>query len=71
MRSEKQIVEQTNELARQLYELRGFIAPKGFKFYEATRSREIEAWKGACIAQELLTETDVENALAELDIEGC
>ncbi len=38
MRTDKQVVEQTNELARQLYELRGYHVRQGYRFDKATLS---------------------------------
>jgi hypothetical protein len=66
-RTDQQIVDQTNALARELYRLRGYTVPRGYRFDKATHPHEREAWRGACIAQELLTETEVENALIELE----
>lgn len=66
MRSDKEIVDETNELARQLYCLRGYMAPFGYRFDQATHPHEVEAWKGACVAQVRLTNTDPEDALDNL-----
>jgi hypothetical protein len=66
-RTDQQIVDQTNALARELYRLRGYTVEEGYRFDKATHPHEREAWRGACIAQELLTETEVENALMELE----
>lgn len=69
MRSDKEIVDQTNELARLLYAIRGYESEKGYRFDAATHPHEVEAWEGACAAQLLLTGTDPDNALANLDDE--
>lgn len=66
-RSAQMIVDQTNELARELYRIRGYEAPKGYRFDQATHPHEIEAWRGACEAQEMLTSTDPQDALDELE----
>ena len=68
-RTEQEIVNQTNELARELYRLRGYVRPRGYRFDKATHPQEVEAWNGACEAQLLLTQTDVDDALQELDEE--
>ncbi|MBR8189046.1 hypothetical protein KDW82_08240 [Burkholderia vietnamiensis] len=67
MRTEKDVIDQTNALARKLYAIRGYEAPEGYRFDRATHPHEVEAWQGACAAQILLTETDPEDALANLD----
>lgn len=67
MRSEQQIINQTNELARDLYALRGYNVEKGYRFDQATHPHEVEAWQGACAAQLLLTDTDPMEALVELE----
>lgn len=65
-RTDREIVDQTNALARALYRLRGYTVPEGYRFDQAKHPHEQECWAGACIAQDLLTDTDVNNALAEL-----
>jgi hypothetical protein len=65
-RTDQQIVDQTNELARQLYALRGYTVREGYRFDEATHPHEVEAWQGACAAQLLLTDTDPNEALDNL-----
>lgn len=67
MRSEQQIIDQTNELARQLYALRGYNVPEGYRFDQATHAHEVEAWEGACVAQRMLTDTDPVDALANIE----
>lgn len=67
MRTDKQVVDQTNELARKLYSLRGYEVREGYRFDLATHPHEVEAWEGACAAQLMLTDTDPADALANLD----
>jgi hypothetical protein len=69
MRTAQEIINQTNELARELYRLRGYVRPRGYRFDKATHPHEVQAWQGACEAQRLLTLTDVDDALQELDEE--
>ena len=66
-RTDQQIVDQTNEFASRLYLLRGYTARKGYRFDKATHPHEVEAWRGACEAQSLLTGTDPSDALDNLD----
>ncbi len=68
-RTDQEIVEQTNELARELYRIRGYIRPRGYRFDRATHPHEVEAWNGACEAQRMLTLTDPDEALMELEEE--
>ena len=65
-RTDQEILDQTNVLARQLYGLRGYDAPVGYRFDQATHPHEVQAWLGACAAQRLLTQTDPEDALDNL-----
>ena len=67
MRTEQQIVDQTNALARKLYSLRGLTSPEGFRFDRAIHPYAAEAWNGACEAQLLLTDTDPADALLEIE----
>ncbi|EIQ01110.1 hypothetical protein OpiT1DRAFT_05678 [Opitutaceae bacterium TAV1] len=67
MRTDQQIVDQTNELARRLYALRGYTV-KGinYRFDRAIHPHEVEAWQGACEAQRVLTDTDPQDSLDNL-----
>lgn len=42
-RTDQQIVDQTNELARQLYALRGYTVRESYRFDKATHPHEVEA----------------------------
>jgi hypothetical protein len=66
MRTDQEIVDQTNELARRLYAIRGYEVKEFYRFDKATHPQEIEAWQGACEAQKMLTDTDPEDALGNL-----
>ena len=67
MRTSQEIVDQTNELARRLAERQGYaFASRHEKLYESPNPRARLYWGMACVAQEELTDTDAENALAEL-----
>ncbi|AGC36164.1 hypothetical protein B7L88_gp124 [Rhizobium phage RHEph10] len=66
MRTDEQIVMETNDLARlMLGELvgTGYVAPDGHKFWEAADPRSQKAWAAAVKAMELITKTEVEDAL--------
>lgn len=69
VRSAKQIVDQTEELAAEL--ARTFygreVAVDGFKFHLSADPRAQVCWRMACDAQQRLTNTDPEDALSELD----
>lgn len=67
MRTEQEVIDQTNALAGKLYAIRGYVAPEGYRFDRATHPHEVEAWQGACVAQNMLTHTDPEDALANLE----
>ena len=66
-RTDKEILDQTNVLANKIYMLLGYQARKGYEFHKATHPQEIMCWDMACEAQMLLTETDIENVLANLE----
>jgi len=69
-RSEQEIVDQTNALARELYAIRGYVVPEGYRFDRATHPHEQQAWRGACAAQMMLTATDPNDALSNLGEEA-
>lgn len=73
MRTNQEILQQTNELARVFYRLLGYVVPEGHRFDQGrgtAHPQERLCWQMACEAQLLLTETDVEDAIADLDEEG-
>ncbi|MCO5066879.1 MAG: hypothetical protein M9924_21155 [Rhizobiaceae bacterium] len=69
MRTDEEIVNQTNMLARLClrYLGTGYEVPLDHKFYEAADPRSNAAWKQACEIQKLLTNTDPNDALTNLD----
>lgn len=69
MRTDQQIIDQTNDLARTLYRLRGYQVPEGYRFDKATHPDERGAWLGAVAAQMFLTDTDPVAILAEMEEE--
>lgn len=70
MRTDREIVEQTNELARQLYRLRGYEVAEGYRFDRAFHPHAREAWAAACAAQVMLTDTDPNDAIQGEEEEG-
>lgn len=70
-RTDAQIVAQTEELARLLMlEVYSREAPEYMLFRNADDPRGRHCWRLACKAQEVLTATDPENAVAEVDGEA-
>lgn len=69
MRTAREIVDQTIKIASIIYASRGYVSPDGFKFWESKHPHELQAWDAACKIQELMTDTDPEDALAELEDE--
>lgn len=66
-RTDKQIVLDANELAREFYRLFGFQSPELFRFDQAKGPREQLMWKLACAAYEMIDHTDVTDALNNLE----
>lgn len=64
-RTNKQIIDQTNALARECYRSMGYAVRKGYRFDRATHPQELGLWEQACIAQRILTGTDPNDCLAE------
>lgn len=66
-RTNRAIVDQTNALARELASFDGYAYQEGYRFDQVERGRAVGYWERACAAQELLTGTDVQNALAGIE----
>lgn len=69
-RTAQEIVDQTNTIAAIIYLGMGYQSPKGFEFHTYTINRhphETNCWDSACKIQELLTDTDPNDALDELE----
>ena len=67
IRTDQEIVDQTNDLARQFALQMEYDMPEGYKFYESKHPRAICFWRMACKAQEWLTDTDPMDALSALE----
>ena len=70
VRSSREIVEQTNELARRFYRMMGYVVKDGYCFHEATHPQEVLCWKMAAEAMEFLTSTELSDALYDLEETG-
>lgn len=68
-RSDQTIIDQTNALAHQFLKAMGFETNKSALLYDCYHMRGRVAWDMAAMAQEYLTDTDVENAAAALELE--
>ena len=68
MRSNKEIVEQTNNLALKMLSVMGFIPEKEgeAKVYLSDHNQAKRAWALACLSQDVITETDANEALDEM-----
>lgn len=68
-RTSQEIVDQTILLAGMFYKAHGYIHRDGFRYWESPHPQERLMWKMACTAQIELTNTDPDEALAELEDE--
>lgn len=66
-RTDAQIVAQTEELAAELDRWRWGGVFEGITYRNNNATRARHCWEMACKAQEILTNTDPENAVAEVD----
>lgn len=68
-RTSRQILDQTNELARRFYAIhdRGGTVEKGYRFDLSEHPQEEQCWRMADEAQLFLTETDLGDVLSDLD----
>lgn len=70
MRSNQEIIDQTNEVARIILASRGYITEQGTAFHTEEAQKDIRmasSWQAACKISELLTETDPQEAVDELE----
>lgn len=68
-KSDRQIIDEANELAREFHRQNGYEVPDGFKFYESNHPRPTQAWNAAVIAYEHLTGTDLTDVLCGINDE--
>ena len=62
-RTDLQVVMDCNELAREFYQLHGYVVPEGYRFDQASHPQEQLMWRLASLATVALTDTDPEDAL--------
>ena len=65
-KTDEEIVAAGLQLAREFYKAHGYEVPEGYKFYDARHPQEQGMWNLAVIAFELLTGTDLNDALANI-----
>lgn len=66
-RTSKEIVDQTEELARKIAEIMGYKIVRTGRMIFSRNPRVQMCWQMACAAQEILTYTDPEDAFSDLD----
>lgn len=66
-RTNRQIVEDCNSLARLFYSAHGYQVPEGYRFDRASHPQELGMWNLAVLAFDYLQDTDVEDALMQLE----
>lgn len=67
MRTNKQIVEECNDLANTFARMHGHIDRPEFKYYKATHPQEALFWEMALAAYDHIEGTDVDGALEEME----
>lgn len=68
-RSDADIVRDANELARQFYMMMGYLQKEGYRFDKATHPHERMCWQMSCMAFDILTATDPDEAVANTEDE--
>ena len=63
-KTDAEIIQEANEIAREFHRQNGFVVPDGFTFYDSDNPRAIKAWNFAVIAYEFLTGTDLTDVLS-------
>lgn len=67
LRTDQEIVDQTKQLASDFYKMMGYEQAPDYNWRDASHPQERLCWAMACHAQDLLTETDAEEALNECE----
>jgi len=65
--TDDEVVDQAENLARQLYNITGNRVSENYKLRNATHPQEIMCWNMACLAFKELRNTDPEDAVANLE----
>jgi hypothetical protein len=63
-KTDDQIIQEANELAREFHRQNGYEVLDGFTFYDSDNPRAIKAWNSAVLAYEFLTGTDLTDVLS-------
>ena len=65
MKTNREIVENCNALARKYYAMQGYQVDESFKFYQSTFPAEVLCWEMAMAAYDFIEGTEVDGALDE------
>lgn len=71
MKTDQEIVESANALARKFYSALGYRVPAGYRFDKASHPQERACWNMAGIAFDHIEGTDVSEALAATEDAPC
>lgn len=66
-KTDKQIVDDANELARALYMSQGYDVKPGYRFDRAFHPQERGCWNMAALAYNFIEGTDIKSALANVE----
>lgn len=67
IKTPRDVINETIEVARELYGFLGYESKPGFKFWESRHPQEKMVWAMACAMMERFTYTDVDDAFTELE----
>jgi len=67
VRSDQEVVDQTNKLAGDFANIEGWDFKEGYEFYLSENPRGEGFWRKACVAQELITGSCMQTAISNLD----
>jgi hypothetical protein len=60
VRSDYELVRQTQELASEFYRMHGYNQPADYRWWASSHPQEVLMWEMACAAQLHLTDTDMD-----------
>jgi len=66
-RTDRQLVDTANALARRFYARMGYQVPEGYRFDEATHPHEVMCWENAVDAFTIIADVSVYDALANIE----
>jgi hypothetical protein len=70
MKTEQEIVDGCNELARRFYMAMGYEVPAEYRMHDATHPQEVMCWEMAVTAYEFIEGTEVDHILQCLEDEA-